>query len=61
MYLSTTMGYNVNFIRRISTPCTDVVEYELNGSYHMTAVRDSNLGSFFTVRDSKKYYGRCYL
>lgn len=60
-YMYTTMGFCVQFIRRISTACCDIVEYEICGQYHLSRVYSSNKGSYFKVRERNEYYGRCYL
>lgn len=60
MYLYTSKGYLVCLIRRISTVCTDIAEYDFNGHHGLVKVYDSSKGSYFTVRCKGKYYGRVY-
>lgn len=61
MYMYTTMGYAVQFVRRISTACCDIVEYVIFGQYHLARLYVTNKGSYFKVINDREYYGRCYL
>lgn len=61
LFLTTSKGYVVNIIRRITTPCTDVVACEVKGEHKLFNVCNSNKGEYITVRCDGKYLGRCYL
>lgn len=60
---TTTKGYIVNIVRRISTPCADVVECEIKDEHKhkLFKVCENNKGEYITVRCDGEYLGRCYL
>lgn len=57
----TSKGYIVDIIRRITTPCTDVVSCNVLGVHKLFKVHSNNKGEFIIVRCCGKYLGRCYL
>lgn len=59
--LVTSKGYNVNIIRRITTPCTDLISCEIEDEHKLFKVCSNNKGEFITVRCGGEYLGRCYL
>ena len=61
LFLTTTKGYIVNIIRRITTPCADVVMCEVKGEHKLFKVCLNNKGEYITVRCDVEYLGRCYL
>ena len=61
MLYKTTKGYIVNIVRRISTPCKDVVEYEIGSENRLVGIESNNKGEYITVNHNGKYAGRCYL
>lgn len=61
LFLVTSKGYIVNIIRRIATPCTDIVMCEVKGEYKLFKVCSNNKGEYITVRCGGEYLGRCYL
>lgn len=61
MILVTSKGYVVSIIKRISTPCTDVVACDVQGDHKLFKVCSTNKGEYITVKCDGKYLGRCYL
>lgn len=61
LFLVTTKGYIVNIVRRIATPCADVVACEVKGEHKLFKVCANNKGEYITVRFDDEYLGRCYL
>lgn len=61
LLLVTTKGYIVNIVKRIATPCTDIVACEVKGEHKLFKVCSSNKGQYITIRCDGEYLGRCYL
>lgn len=61
MILVTSKGYVVSKIKRISTPCADVVACDVQGEHKLFKVCSTNKGEYITVKCDGEYLGRCYL
>jgi hypothetical protein len=61
LFLTSTKGYIVIMIRRITTPCADIVECLVKGEYKLFKVYESNKGEYIVVRCNGEYLGRCYV
>nr|DAO57179.1 MAG TPA: hypothetical protein [Bacteriophage sp.] len=61
LMLVTTKGYVVNILKRVSTPCTDVVVCDVQGEHKLFKVCSTNKGEYIAVKCDGEYLGRCYL
>lgn len=61
LFLVTSKGYVVIILKRISTPCTDIVACDVQGEHKLFKVSSNNKGEYITVRCDGEYLGRCYL
>lgn len=57
----TTKGYAIEVHRIRKTVEGEIVSYSFNGERQMTKLRSNDKGSYIQVRQSGKYYGRCYI
>ena len=61
LLIVTSKGYIVNIIRRITTPCADIVVCDVKGEHKLFKVYSNNKGEYITIRCNGEYLGRCYL
>lgn len=61
MLLVTSKGYIINVIRRVKTPCADIIECMVKGEHKLFKVYESNKGEYIVVVCNSEYLGRCYV